>query len=201
MQERSPRRSNRQRTEETRAALIEAARALFVAKGYAETGTPEIVTAAGVTRGALYHHFTDKQALFRAVVEQEAAQVAQQIEQATPQSLAPRDTLIQGGEAFLQAMAVPGRTRLLLLDGPAVLGRAVMDDIDHANGARTLLEGISEAMQHGAIRQLPAQALTNTLAASFDRAALDIASGARLEDYRQVFEALIDGVVISAATP
>ena len=201
MQEKGSRRSNRQRTEETRAALIEAARTLFVAKGYAETGTPDIVTAAGVTRGALYHHFTDKQALFRAVVEQEATLVAQQIEQATPQSLAPRDALIQGGEAFLRAMAVPGRTRLLLLDGPAILGRAVMDDIDQTNGARTLLEGLSEAMQQGILRPLPPQALANTLAASFDRAALDIAAGARQEDYRQVLAALIDGLVVSAAGP
>lgn len=201
MQEKGSRRSNRQRTEETRAALTEAARTLFVAKGYAETGTPDIVTAAGVTRGALYHHFTDKQALFRAVVEQEATLVAQQIEQATPQSLAPRDALIQGGEAFLRAMAVPGRTRLLLLDGPAILGRAVMDDIDQTNGARTLLEGLSEAMQQGILRPLPPQALANTLAASFDRAALDIAAGARQEDYRQVLAALIDGLVVSAAGP
>ena len=61
-------RTNRDRTERTRAALLQAARALFVAKGYADTSTPEIVAAAGITRGALYHHFDDKRALFRAVV-------------------------------------------------------------------------------------------------------------------------------------
>ena len=70
------RRSNQDRTLRTRAALIAAARRLFVAKGYADTGTPELVAEAGVTRGALYHHFVDKQALFGGVVEAENAEAA-----------------------------------------------------------------------------------------------------------------------------
>ena len=64
--------------------MIAAARKLFTEKSYAETATPEIVAAAGVTRGALYHHFEDKQALFRAVVEREAETVAAEIERAPP---------------------------------------------------------------------------------------------------------------------
>ncbi|TSE14191.1 helix-turn-helix transcriptional regulator, partial [Mesorhizobium intechi] len=104
MQQESARRSNRDRTEATRADLIAAARKLFTEKSYAETGTPEIVTAAGVTRGALYHHFADKQALFAAVVEQEAQAVAQEIERASPSSLEARDALIAGSDAYLDAM-------------------------------------------------------------------------------------------------
>lgn len=190
------RRSNRERTEATRAALIRAARALFVAKGYADTGTPEIVAAAGVTRGALYHHFDDKQALFRAVVEQESAAVASEIEQASAESSSPRQALLQGGEAFLRAMSHPGRTRLLLLDGPAVLGRAEMNTIDDAHGARTLREGIAEVMRQGGMRSLPVDALAAVLAAAFDRAALEIESGARVKDYRQVLESMIGGLFV-----
>ena len=118
MQSDSKRRSNKERTATTRAALLAAARRHFIEKGYADTGTPEIVAAANVTRGALYHHFADKQALFRAVVEQEAELVEADIERAAPDDLPPRDALIAGGEAYLKAMALPGRTRLLLIDGP-----------------------------------------------------------------------------------
>jgi len=195
----SSRRSNQQRTEATRSALIDAARRLFVEKGYAETSTPEIVATAGVTRGALYHHFADKQALFRAVAELESAAVAHEIEQATPAELPPKEALIHGGETFLRAMAVGGRTRLLLLDGPAVLGRAEMDEIDNANGSRTLREGVTEAMRLGIVTALPVEALTALLAAAFDRAALAVEAGGKVEDYRQVLAALIGGLMSDRA--
>lgn len=196
MQQESARRSNRERTEATRTALIGAARRLFVDKSYAETGTPEIVAAAGVTRGALYHHFADKQALFRAVVDAEARAVANEIEQAAPSGLAPLEALKRGGEAFIAAMAKPGRTRLLLLDGPAVLGRAAMDEIDAAHAARTLKEGLAAAMETGAIRKLPLDALTAQLSAIFDRAALAIECGASADDQREVLSAIVDGLAV-----
>lgn len=198
MQQDSARRSNRERTEATRAALIEAARRLFVEKSYAETGTPEIVQAAGVTRGALYHHFADKQALFHAVVEAEAEAVAAEIEEVATADLPPRQALGLGGEAFIAAMARPGRTRLLLLDGPAVLGRSAMDAIDARNGARTLKEGLAAAMEAGAVRRLPLDALTAQLSAVFDRAALAIEAGASRDDHGKVLGALIDGLVAGA---
>lgn len=194
MQRETARRSNRDRTEATRADLIAAARKLFIEKSYAETGTPEIVAAAGVTRGALYHHFADKQALFAAVVEQEAAVVAQEIDRASPPSLFARDALIAGSDAYLAAMRIPGRTRLLLLDGPAVLGRAAMDAIDDRHGNRSLREGLVAAMREQSMMRLPLDALTALLASAFDRAALAIEAGASAEDYRVVLMALIDGL-------
>jgi AcrR family transcriptional regulator len=194
MQEKNPRRSNRDRTDATRADLIEAARRLFTDKGYAATGTPELVEAAGVTRGALYHHFADKRALFEAVVEAEAAAVATEIEQAAPTSLAPLDALIEGSRAYLEAMRGPGRTRLLLLDGPAVLGRPEMDTIDARHGNRTLREGLAAAMRAGAIRRLPLDALTVLLGSMLDRAALSIEAGGKAEDQFAVVSAAFRGL-------
>ncbi len=189
------RRSNRDRTEATRRVLISAARKLFTERSYAETSTPEIALAAGVTRGALYHHFADKQALFRAVVEQEAADVASEIERAAvPEARDPWSALAAGGEAYFAAMSVPGRTRLLLLDGPAVLGRTTLDEIDSRHGNRTLREALLAMTEAGAMKRVPIGALTELLGAAFDRAALAIAGGASAADYRTAITALIDGL-------
>lgn len=194
MQQESGRRSNRERSEETRDRLIEAARRLFVEKSYAETGTPEIAREAGVTRGALYHHFADKQALLAAVVEREASTVADEIERHTVVSSSATSALIEGGHAYLKAMTAPGRTRLLLLDGPAVLGRSGMDEIDSRHGNRTLREGLQAAIEARQIRDLPLDALTGLLGAAFDRAALAIDAGADAESYRRVLAGLIEGL-------
>ncbi|MFC6490665.1 TetR/AcrR family transcriptional regulator [Nitratireductor sp. GCM10026969] len=198
MQQDPPRRSNRERSQSTREKLIAAARRLFIDKTYAETGTPEIVAAAGLTRGALYHHFADKQALFQAVAEREAQAVAAEIERRADTLHDPLEALIEGGNAFLAAMAAPGRTRLLLLDGPAVLGRAAMDEIDNRHGNRTLREGLAAAIETGGIRPLPLEALTVLLAAVYDRAALAQETGADPQDYRRTIAGMIESLGAAA---
>jgi len=199
MQEaKTPRRPNSERSEKTREKLLKAARRLFVEKSYAETSTPEIAEKAGVTRGALYHHFADKQALFQAVVEREAFLLAEEIERKA-MSPSPVAALLEGGSAFLEAMAVAGRTRLLLLDGPAVLGRSVMDEIEGRHGNRTLREGLAAAIRAGALPALPLSALTGLLAAAFDRATLAIEAGGNEKAYRQTLAGIIEGLAASAA--
>ncbi len=192
--------SNKERTEATRADLMAAARRLFIERGYADTATPDIVAAASVTRGALYHHFEDKKALFRAVVEREAEAVAAEVDAASPDSLPALDALIKGGEAYLAAMREPGRTRLLLLDGPAVLGRTDMDAIDNRHSTRSLRAGITFAVREGAMPStLPIEAVTALLSAAYDRAALAIETGGNDTDYRAAMEDLLRGLTISQA--
>ena len=157
-----------------RARLLNSARKLFVEKGYAETSTPEIVKDAGVTRGALYHHFDDKAALFDALICAEAESLATDIETAALGSVG--DPIRAGAEAFFAAMSQPGRARLLLVDGPAALGQARMDEIDAGNGRRTLREGLAAA--HPDLTQDELDALSLLLSAAFDRAAQAIAEGA-----------------------
>ena len=190
------RRTQEERSQGTRRELIAAARRLFAEKGYAGTGTPEIVAAAGLTRGALYHHFADKAALFRAVVEEEHALVAMQIIAASEEGEEPGPVkaLIAGGDAFLSAMADEGRRRILLVDAPAVLGREAVDAIDRQNGLRTLIEGLETAMKAKAIRDLPLLPLAHLLNALFDRAAM--VPPEEVGDYRKAIRALIRGLKI-----
>ncbi|WP_435737468.1 helix-turn-helix domain-containing protein [Cellulosimicrobium sp. PMB13] len=205
------RRSNEERTRTTRAALVAAARALFVEKGYAATSTPQIATAAHVTRGALYHHFADKQALFRAVVEAEAEAVATEIETAATeapgaeitateasgvQAAEARRQLAAGATAYLDAMAVPGRTRLLLVDAPAVLGAAEADDLDARHARRTLREGLEAALRADGPDPVDLDALALLLSAAFDRAALasDDGDGAGRDAVRRAVTELVERV-------
>lgn len=187
-------RSNKERTEATRLALIEAARRLFVEKGYAETATPDIVAEAGVTRGALYHHFEDKRALFRATLEREAEAVAAHIEAVSIPAGSARAALLLGASAYFDAMAVPGRTRLLLLEAPAVLGFEAVSDIDRDNAEGTLKTGLAGLLGPGADAG-KLEALTGFLSAAFDRAAIAIEAGADRKAYEDAIAALLDGLV------
>jgi AcrR family transcriptional regulator len=189
MQVTKSRTPNSDRSAAMRARLMDAARALFVERGYAETSTPEVVRAAGVTRGALYHHFADKLALFDAVVAAEAEALTLEIERAS--EAASADSLGAGTSAFFDAMAEPGRARLLLVDGPAVLGRERMDDIDAGHGRRSLRAGLAATRPDLSPETL--DAMSAVLSAAFDRAALDIAEGANDAPYLEALMALMAG--------
>lgn len=188
------RRSNEERTRVTRKALIDAARKLFVTKGYAETATPEIVKAASVTRGALYHHFTDKADLFRAVVRREFESVSREIDIASSEPENAMAALEAGADGFIRAMQKPGRARLILLDGPAVLGRAEIDAIDQETSTDSLRVGLRTAMENGEIVELPLEPLTLMLSSMFDRAALAIADGGNVDQYRKTIQAVLAGL-------
>ena len=188
------RRSQDERRADTQRALVSAARQLFAAKGYAATGTPEIVAAAGVTRGALYHHYADKLALFQTVVEQEHALLAMATNAATAgeDEPGPVKALIAGGDAFLDAMQEKGRRQILLVDAPAVLDRARLDAINARHGLRTLIAGVVAAIDAKAIKSVPVLPLAHLLNALFDRAAM--AEPDELADYRKTIKALLRGL-------
>ena len=189
MQDPRPPRTNRERTETTRHALLDAARALFVSKGYGDTSTPDICASTATTRGALYHHFADKRDLFRHVLLREAQAVTADIVASTPADLSPCDALFAGSEAYLSAMAVAGRTRLLLIDGPAVLGMAELIAMDEANAADTLREGLLAAIPDA--NTVSINALSSLLSAAFDRAALEINAGTDPDEVRAAMHWLL----------
>jgi AcrR family transcriptional regulator len=192
------RRSNLERTQETRQALLAAGRALFVERGFQGTSTPDVVARAGVTRGALYHHFSDKLALFRAVLEAEGAAVAREIEQGAHGSDDALETLRRGAKAYFKAMSDPGRARLMLVEGPAALGPQEMRTIDLQTGGRELRIGLAEATA-GGISKADIDARADLISAMFDRAVLARVSGSPRAAYERALDAVLVAVV--AAQP
>ena len=119
----------------TRTALMTVARALFTARGYAERGhRGDRARSADVTRGALYHHFTDKRELFRAVHEQVEQDMVAAITAAMAGIEDPVELLLAGGRAFLDLCDDPNWTRIPLIDAPSVLGWAEWREIDMRYG-------------------------------------------------------------------
>ncbi|MEM7459322.1 MAG: TetR family transcriptional regulator [Pseudomonadota bacterium] len=170
------RRTQAERRAETQKRLLEAARTLFVEQGFAQTGLPEIVRQAGVTRGALYHHFEDKTDLFRAMAVQEAKAIADMINARTDAIEDASEAMVVGTEAYFDAMLVPGRAKILLADAPSILGHRAAQKLTQSEGSESLRHGLARAIPHASSKEI--DALSNVLSAAFDRAALEISQGA-----------------------
>jgi AcrR family transcriptional regulator len=139
IQPRKPRRSQADRSAQTRTALVTAARELFAEKGFAATSRDEIATRAGVTRGALYHHFDSKTAVAAAVVAALEAELVERVVSAARDGEGVREQLHRGCRAYMDACADPTVARILV-DAPAVLGVAACRALD-AEACLPLLEG------------------------------------------------------------
>ena len=192
----SARRSNEDRSRETRKALLQAARSCFVESGYAATGTPEIARNAKVTRGALYHHFADKADLLTAVVREEAQAVADEINEQASQPESALAALVDGARGYFLAMSKPGRARLLLQEGPSILGADAMSKLNNETSTATLKEGLAIALDvEPDDPAFPADALSEILGAGFDRAALAVAQGESEKRYQRAFELLFASLI------
>jgi AcrR family transcriptional regulator len=165
---------NRQasRSASTRARLIRAARRLFARNGYAAVGTEEIVRRAGVTRGALYHQFADKQDLFLAVYEQVEQDLTERVAATLGEVSSPFAALRAGIGVFLDACRTPEVQRIVLTDGPAVLGWERWREVAERNGLGLIEAVVGAAIEAGEIVELPPQALAHLLMGALDEAAL-----------------------------
>ncbi len=166
----------------TRAALITAARKLFVTNGYFATGTEEIVAEAAVgTRGALYHHFADKEDLFRAVFDQVQTDLAAAT--VVNERDDPLDMLTAALQQFLDASAENADVQqVLLIDGPAVLGWERWRDLEARYGLGAITAMLDNAVAQRVVAKQPTAPLAHMLLAAIDEAALYIANA---EDQRQ----------------
>ncbi len=158
--------SNAERNATTRAALVEAGRELFGANGYSAVGTEEIVRKAGVTRGAMYHHFKTKRDLFAAVFDEvEGEMAAFVLESVTP--VAARgtawDAALAGVGAFLEFCADETVERISILDAPSVLDTETRREIAGNHGTSLVMATLTALIESGAMRPQPVEALTQLL--------------------------------------
>lgn len=195
------RRTQEERSAATREALITGARKLWGLRGYAEVGTPEIATEAGVTRGAMYHQFADKAALFRDVVEVVEQDVMARMATLVAASGAatPADAIRAAVDAWLEVSGDPEVRQLILLDAPVVLGWAGFRDVAQRYSLGMTEQLITEAIRAGQLARQPVRPLAQVLIGALDAAAMFIATAddpkrARRET-RQVLRRLIDGML------
>jgi AcrR family transcriptional regulator len=190
--------SREQQAEATRAQLLTAARALFAERGYGAVGTEEIVARAGVTRGALYHHFADKEALFRAVHEEIEEGLVASIGAKMSAVEDPWELLLTGTRAFLDACLEPGFIRISLLDAPVVLGWEEWRGIDARYGLGLVSAGLQNAMDRGVFRRQEVRPLAHLLIGAMAEGALMIANASDHAAARREVEgpliALLEGL-------
>jgi AcrR family transcriptional regulator len=194
----SPRRRQQDRIRATRAALIAAARRLFTERGYAAVPAEDIVAAAGLTRGALRHHFGDKRELLRAAFEQLETEITSRVAAAIPGAADSWTATTMGLAAFLDACQDREVIQIALTDAPAVLGWDAWRAIEADHGLGLISAGLEQAMAEGVITAQPVSILAHLILSAAIEAALLIArasdpASARA-DAEQALVALLTGL-------
>ena len=171
---------------DTRQALLTAARELFAADGFQATRTEEIVRRAGLTRGALYHHFRDKEDLFRAVYEEVTAEVTRSLRRRSEdRHRSAWDLFVANSEVYLDAASSnPAYRQIVLVDGPAVLGWNSLSE--RGDGPTHQIMGyLRDAVEEGVLQPQPLEPLAHLLSALGTGAALYVAHAADPEAARR----------------
>lgn len=166
---------NKDDTYETIVTLLAVARKHFTEHGYAESSMEEVAAEAKLTRGALYHHFGSKKGLFQAVLESVQTEIGQRVETEAAQSDDEWEQLILGCRAFVAAAVEPRMRRILLIDGPAVMGWEAWRRMDEENSMRHLREQLEIMQRKGYLKPVPLDALTHFLSGALNESALWIA--------------------------
>jgi AcrR family transcriptional regulator len=187
-----------QRSEATRAALVAAARTLFAEHGYAGIGTEEIVKQAGVTRGALYHHFNGKEDLMRAVLHELSRELAESSAAAALTETDQWRQILAAVDAFLDACTDPAVQRIMMTDAPSVLGWDEWREIDTQYGLGLIKASLEQAMETGLIARQPVDPLAHLIVGALDEAAMYISRAADAETARremgESIERMLDGL-------
>lgn len=187
------------RSQATREGLVGAARALFAERGYAKVSTEEIVHAAGVTRGALYHQFRDKAELFAAVAEAVEAEVIEQVgAEMTAAGDDPVVAMLAGARSLLVVCAQPEVERIILIDAPSVMGAIAWRELSARYSLSLIKAALESAMESGAFARQPVGPVAHLLIGALEEAVRYIAGAddqpAAREECLAALERLVQGL-------
>lgn len=185
--------------EENRAKLVAAARRAFAEKGYAAASMDELTASVGLTRGALYHNFGDKRGLLAAVVDQIDTEMATRAQAVAARVGDDWEGMLAEGVAYIEMALDPEVQRIVLLDGPAVLG----DPSQWPSQSRCLevtKQAVQRLMDRGLLKPLDAEAVARLLSGGALNAALWIAASDSpqqvLPKAIEAFRALASGLLV-----
>ena len=169
-------------------------------KGYFNTSIGELVATSGVgTRGAFYHHFKDKAELFRAVFEEVERDLTLRSLASPPPGTDPWERLTAGLHGFLESALEPEVQRVMLLDGPVVLGWKDLRAIQEGNSIALINEMVREAIAEGVIEDQPVSELTHMVVAAVEEGALLVAHAANPSRARRRAAKVLDRLLLSFA--
>ncbi len=190
-------RRTRAEMEETRAILLATARTFFSERGYADTSMDDLTAHAGLTRGALYHHFGDKKGLLIAVVEQIDAETDERLQAVFDGAENPWDGFRHRCHAYLEMALEPEIQRIILRDAPAVLGGTLSKYYRYC--MESMQQRVSSLIQQGVMVDTSSQALAALIYGSLAEAAFWIANGEdgneRLAQSKDTLELLLHGLL------
>ena len=191
-------RTQKERSEKTSETVLRVAERHFAELGYAVVSTDALVQEVGLTRGALYHHFGNKQGLFEAVAERLQKRIAASIERETAAIGDPWQRFSRGCFTWLDAVTNRAAQRILLIDAPAVLGWERWSELDAEHGSRLLQEGIEELVAAKLMKVESEGALLHLLNGAMNQAALWVVQSPqpeqKLEEVKGVLKQVLEGL-------
>jgi AcrR family transcriptional regulator len=190
-----------EQSKSTQDRLIKAAKTLFTTKGYAATAMEDLVAEAGMTRGALYHQYRDKRDLFRAVFEAVEQDLGERVAAAVAGESDPWQQLRTGARAFLATAADPVIRRIVLVDGPSVLGWEEWRRIDTQYSLGMVRAIFEINVAAGNLAPQPVEPLAHLIVGALNEAALAVAAATDTAAARAEFAAAMDRVLEALRVP
>lgn len=186
----------------TSEAILTAARRLFGTQGFAATTMDEIAGGASVAKGAVYHHFKTKEAVFEAVFEQVSRDLIAEIDSTARAEKDVLAAMVAGTQHYFAATAKGPTGQIILRDGPAVLGWERWREIDAEHFGGKLPRAIAAAMEAGLIARQPVEPLARLLLGAVTEAAVACAGRADIAragaEYARAFKSLVEALRLRA---